>query len=116
MQVSFFLMEVSQRVVPYLLICVLLCRVHSTAAELVIRHNQNFSSGLVLTCSDRMIPPTSGVSFQRNGVDIAGDGCGTLSYPLTQESEGTFTCTHDDQTSDPAITLAGIYISTRNSE
>ena len=101
-------MEVSLRVVVHLLFCVLVCGVHVTAADVVITHNQNFDSGLVLKCSDKeLFPLTSGVSFQRNGVDIAVDGGGTLRYPLTQENEGTFNCTHGGQTSDP-ITLAGI--------
>ena len=100
-------MEVSL-VVVHLLFCVLVCGVHSTAAVVVIEHNEIFDSGLVLKCSDKeLFPLTSGVSFQRNGMDISVDGGGTLSYPLTQENEGTFTCTHGGQTSDP-ITLAGI--------
>ena len=100
-------MEASLRVVVSLLFCVLVCGVRSTAAGLDIRHNGNFDSDLILTCRDGTFSPTSGVSFQRNGMGIAGDGSGTLSYPLTQENEGTFTCTHGGQTSDP-ITLAGI--------
>ena len=102
-------MEVSLRVVVHLLFCVLVCGVHSSAAGLVIRHNENFDSGLELKCSDKdLFPLTSSVSFQRNGMDIAVDGGETLSYPLTQENEGTFTCTHGGQMSDP-ITLAGIW-------
>ena len=88
-----------------LLMFALACSGTSTAVDL--GHNQNFDSGFVLTCSDGLFPLTSGVSFQRNGVDIAGDGSGTLSYPLTQENEGNFTCTHDGQTSH-SFTLAGI--------
>jgi len=101
-------MEVSL-VVVHLLFCVLVCGVHSTATEVVITHNEIFDSGLVLKCSDKdLFPLTSGVSVQRNGVDIAVDGDGMFTYPLTQENEGTFTCTYDSQTSDP-ITLAGIW-------
>ena len=105
-------MEVSLRVVVRLLFCVLVCGVHFTAAEeVVITHNGNFDSGLVLTCTDGLFPLTNGVSFQRNGMDIQVIGTdiinGTLSYPLTQTNEGKFTCTHDGQASDP-ITLAGI--------
>ena len=100
-------MEVSLRVIVRFLFCVLVCGVHSTAAEVVIRHSGNFSSGLVLWCSDGIFPLNVGVSFQRNGMDIVGDGSGTLSYPLNQDNEGTFTCTHDGLPSDP-ITLAGI--------
>ena len=86
---------------------VLVCGVYSTAADVVITHNGNFDSGLVLECSDGPFLLTRGVSFQRNGTDIPVNGDGTLSYPLTQENEGTFTCTHDGHTSHP-ITLAGI--------
>jgi len=95
----------AKSVAACLLVFVLVCS--STSAAVVIAHNGNFSSGLVLTCFDGPFPLTSGVSFQRNGVDIAVDGGGTLSYPLTQENEGAFTCTHAGQTSDP-VTLAGI--------
>ena len=103
-------MEVSLVVLVRLLFCVLVCGVHSTAADVVITHNENFDSGLVLKCCDKeLFPLTSGVSFQRNGMDIAVDGGGTLRYPLTQGNEGTFTCTHDGQTSDP-ITLQVFYI------
>ena len=96
-------MEVSLRVIVRLLFCVLVCG----AADVAIVHNGNFDSGLVLACTDGLFLITSGVSFQRNGVDIAVDGVGTLSYPLTQENEGNFTCTHGGPPSDP-ITLAGI--------
>ena len=101
-------MEVSLRVIVRFLFCVLVCGVHSTAAEVVIKHNGNFGSGLVLRCTDMDgFILDGGVSFQRNGMDISGDGSGTLSYPLNQDNEGTFTCTHDGLPSDP-ITLAGI--------
>ena len=102
-------MEVSLRVIVHLLFCVLMCGLHSTAADVVIGHNEHFDSGLVLRCSDGVFPLTSDVSFQRNGVDIAVDSGGTLSYPLTQENEGTFTCMHayGSQIPQPII-LAGI--------
>ena len=74
-------MEVSLVVLVRLLFCVLVCGVHSTAADVVITHNENFDSGLVLKCSDKeLFPLTSGVSVQRNGMDIAVDGGGTLRY------------------------------------
>ena len=95
-------MEVSLRVViVHFLLHVLV------SSEVIITQNENFDSGLVLVCFEGFSPPDSNVSFQRNGMDIQVNGNGTLSYPLTQENEGNFTCTHDGQTSDP-ITLAGI--------
>ena len=105
-------MEVSLRVVVRLLVCALVCGILSTAAEVFIGHNSNFSSGLELTCSGGLFPLTSGVSFQRNGMGIQVNGSGTLSYSLSQENEGNFTCTYDGQTSDP-ITLAGSYCMSR---
>ena len=98
-------MEVSLRVIVRFLFCVFVCGVHSTAAEVVIEHNGNFDSGLVLWCTDGVLILVVGVSFQRNGMNIGGHG--SLSYPLNQDNEGTFTCTHDGLPSDP-ITLAGI--------
>ena len=100
-------MEVSLRVIVRFLFCVLVCGVHSTAAEVVIWHNGNFDSSLVLRCTDGLFTLNGGVSFQRNGMDIGGDGSGTLSYPLNQENEGNFTCMRGGPPSDP-ITLAGI--------
>ena len=100
-------MEMSLRVFVHLLFCVLVCELHSTAAGLVIRHNENFGSGLVLECYDGLFLLPSGVSFQRNGTNITGNSGGMLRYPLNQTNEGRFTCTHDDQVSEP-ITLAGI--------
>lgn len=99
-------METSPKVLVHLLLCVLACDVHSTAAGLVIGHNNDFGSGLELTCYDGSLPLSSDVSFQRNGMDIAVNGSGTLSYPLNQTNEGRFTCTHGYQTSAP-ITIAG---------
>ena len=102
-------MEVSLRVVVHFLLHVLVC---SGSPEVTITRNENFTgSGLVLVCLEGNFPLTRGVSFQRNGMDILVNGTGiingTLSYPLTQENEGNFTCTFDGRTSDP-ITLAGI--------
>ena len=102
------LMEVLLRVVVRLLFYILVYGVHFTAVGVVITHNENFNSGLELKCSDKeLLPLTGGVSFQRSGMNIQVNGCGTLSYSLNQENEGNFSCTHDGQTSDP-ITLAGI--------
>ena len=93
------------------LLCVLLCGARSSAATLTLQHNQNFGSGLLLTCLDGVFPVTGGVTYQRNGVDvdIETNSDGTLSYPLTQDGEGHFTCAHDGQTSQ-VITLAGINV------
>ena len=101
-------MEVSLRVVVCFLFCVLVCGVRSTAAVVVIRHNERFDSGLELRCTniDGFTLP-DGVSFQRNEMDLVGSGSGTLSYPLNQDNEGNFTCKRGDETSQP-ITLAGI--------
>ena len=103
-------MEVSLRVVACFLFCVLVCGVHSTAAEVFIWHNGNFGSGLVLRCTldpDGLFTIDNDVSFQRNGMNIQGSGGGTFEYPLNQTNEGRFTCRHNSETSDP-ITLAGI--------
>ena len=94
----------AKSVAACLLAFVLACS--STSAAVDLGHNQNFGSGLELTCTDGVFLLTSGVSFQRNGMNIAVDGGGTLSYPLTQENEGTFTCTHGGLPSQE-ITLAG---------
>jgi len=109
LSLSFRLMEVSLRVIVCFLFCVVACGVHSTAEDVVITHNGNFSSGLEFWCTDGLFPLISGVSFQRNGVDIGGDGGGTLSYPLNQGNEGNFTCMHGGEPSLP-ITLAGVDI------
>ena len=100
-------MEVSLKIIVRLLFCVLVCGVHSTAAEVFIAHNGNFDSDLMLRCTDRdgfNLP--SGVSFHRNGTEIRGDGIGMFSYSLNQGNEGNFTCTRGSDTSRP-ITLAG---------
>lgn len=91
------------------LLCVLICGACSSDAALTLHHNQNFGSGLILTCFDGVFPVTSDVTYQRNGVDIDLEtgSDGTLSYLLTQDREGHFTCAHDGQTSQ-VITLAGI--------
>lgn len=101
-------MEVSLRAVVHLLLCVVVSEVSSADEGISIRHNDNFGSGLELRCFEGVFLINSGVSFQRNGVNISENFGGTLPYPLTPEDEGRFTCKYNGRRSN-SLTLAGIW-------
>ena len=101
----------------YILVALFMCGATVASAQLSIAHSYprdgNFSY-VTLTCLDGALP-ARGAEFQLNATDIEAvihdvshDGNGTISFALTQDQEGKFTCSRSGTVSN-GTSLAGTY-------
>jgi len=99
----------------YIFVALFMCGASVASAQLRIAHSYpldgNFSY-VTLTCLDGALP-AQGAEFQLNATDIEAvihdvshGGNGTISFALTQDQEGEFTCSRSGTVSN-GIALAG---------
>jgi len=107
----------------YIFVALFMCGASVASAQLRIAHSYpldgNFSY-VTLTCLDGALP-AQGAEFQLNATDIEAvihdvshGGNGTISFALTQDQEGEFTCSRNGTVSN-GIALAGTCLAGKHS-